>query len=49
MKGTKSLYDGDWDNRVRRIPDKPPRVIKLTKLQQGKCGHVNFGLKMMIS
>ncbi|GFR07232.1 uncharacterized protein TNCT_55431 [Trichonephila clavata] len=35
---TKSPYDGDWiywGNRLRKIQGKPPRVIKLLKLQQG--------------
>ncbi|BET35044.1 MULTISPECIES: reverse transcriptase domain-containing protein [Wolbachia] len=48
VKGTKSPYDGDWvywGNRLRKIPDKLPRVIKLLKLQQGKCGHCQLWFK----
>ncbi|WP_265042204.1 reverse transcriptase domain-containing protein [Wolbachia endosymbiont (group B) of Melanostoma mellinum] len=40
--GTKSPYDGDWiywSNRLNRLPDKSSRVIKLMKLQQGKCNY----------
>lgn len=42
VKGTKSPYDGDWvywGNRLSKVPDKSPRVIKLLKIQQGKCNH----------
>ncbi len=48
VKRTKSPYDGDWvywGNRLKKIPDKSPRVIKLLKLQQGKCGHCQFWFK----
>ena len=48
VKGTKSLYDGDWvywGNRLREIPDKPSRVIKLMKLQQGKCAQCQLWFK----
>lgn len=40
VKGSRSLYDGDWlywANRLSKVPGKSPRVIKLMKLQQGKC------------
>ncbi|MDV6249301.1 MULTISPECIES: group II intron maturase-specific domain-containing protein [unclassified Wolbachia] len=42
VQKTRSPYDGDWvywGNRLREIPDKPSRVIKLLKLQQSKCGN----------
>ncbi|WP_349968127.1 group II intron reverse transcriptase/maturase [Wolbachia endosymbiont of Armadillidium arcangelii] len=48
VKGTKSPYDGDWiywGNRLRKIPDKPPRVTKLMKLQQGKCAQCQLWFK----
>ncbi|WP_224721473.1 group II intron reverse transcriptase/maturase [Candidatus Wolbachia massiliensis] len=48
VKRTKSPYDGDWvywGNRLKKIPDKSPRVIKLLKLQQGKCGHCQLWFK----
>ncbi|MGL9762749.1 MAG: group II intron maturase-specific domain-containing protein [Wolbachia sp.] len=40
--GTKSPYDGDWiylGSRLKKIPDKSPRVTKLLKIQQSKCNH----------
>ncbi|WP_395460208.1 group II intron reverse transcriptase/maturase [Wolbachia endosymbiont (group B) of Myelois circumvoluta] len=45
---TKSPYDGDWiywGNRLSKIQGKPPRVIKLLKLQQGKCDHCQLWFK----
>ncbi|WP_256359389.1 group II intron reverse transcriptase/maturase [Wolbachia endosymbiont of Ctenocephalides felis wCfeJ] len=48
VKGTKSPYDGDWvywGNRLKKIPGKRPRVIKLLKLQQGKCSHCQLWFK----
>ncbi|WP_425386648.1 group II intron reverse transcriptase/maturase [Wolbachia endosymbiont (group A) of Barypeithes pellucidus] len=48
VKGTKSPYDGDWvywGNRLKKIPEKPLRVIKLLKLQQGKCSHCRLWFK----
>ncbi|BFD47878.1 MAG: group II intron reverse transcriptase/maturase [Wolbachia endosymbiont of Sergentomyia squamirostris] len=48
VKGTKSPYDGDWvywGNRLNRILDKSPRVIKLLKLQQGKCDQCQLWFK----
>ncbi|MGL9732397.1 MAG: group II intron maturase-specific domain-containing protein [Wolbachia sp.] len=39
---TKSPYDGDWiylRSRLKKIPDKSPRVTKLLKIQQSKCNH----------
>lgn len=43
--GAKSPYDGDWTywgNRISKIPGKSPRVIKLLKLQQGKCNYCHL-------
>ncbi|MFV0989403.1 hypothetical protein [Wolbachia endosymbiont of Nasonia giraulti] len=51
VQKTRSPYDGDWvywGKRLRKIPDKPLRVIKLLKLQQSKCDNVDYGLKVMI-
>ncbi|WP_353274192.1 hypothetical protein [Wolbachia endosymbiont (group A) of Ennomos erosarius] len=48
VKGTQSPYDGDWvpwGNRLNRILDKSPRVIKLLKLQQGKCDQFQLWFK----
>ncbi|MBV0900155.1 MAG: reverse transcriptase N-terminal domain-containing protein [Wolbachia endosymbiont of Fragariocoptes setiger] len=48
VKGTKSPYDGDWvywGNLLRKIPDKSPRVVKLLKLQHGKCSHCQLWFK----
>ncbi|WP_264375677.1 group II intron reverse transcriptase/maturase [Wolbachia endosymbiont (group B) of Sphaerophoria taeniata] len=48
VKGTKSLYDGDWvywGNRLGKIPDKSPRVIRLLKLQRGKCDNCQLWFK----
>jgi len=42
VKGMRSPYDGDWvywGNRLRNVPGKSPQVIKLLKLQQGKCNY----------
>ena len=48
VQNTRSPYDGDWvywGNRLSNIPDKSPRVIKLLKLQQGKCDNCRLWLK----
>lgn len=48
VRGTKSPYDGDWvywGNRLGKIPDKSPRVIRLLKLQHGKCNHCQLWFK----
>lgn len=48
VQDTRSLYDGDWvywGNRLRKIPDKSPRVIRLLKLQQGKCDNCRLWFK----
>ncbi|MFP3032305.1 MAG: group II intron reverse transcriptase/maturase [Wolbachia sp.] len=48
VKETKSPYDGDWTywgNRLSKILGKSPRVIKLLKLQQGKCDHCQLWFK----
>ena len=48
VQGAKSPYDGDWvywGNRLRKVPDKPARVINLLKLQQGKCGYCQLWFK----
>ncbi|MFP3023869.1 MAG: group II intron reverse transcriptase/maturase [Wolbachia sp.] len=45
VKGTKSPYDGDWPywgNRLSTIPGKSPQVIKLLKIQQGKCNYCHL-------
>ncbi|WP_264722941.1 group II intron maturase-specific domain-containing protein [Wolbachia endosymbiont (group A) of Sphecodes monilicornis] len=40
VRGAKSPYDGDWIYwSSRRVPDKSLRVIKLLKMQQGKCNY----------
>ena len=48
VKGSRSLYDGDWiywSGRLSKIPGKSSRVIKLLKLQQGKCIHCQLWFK----
>ncbi|AXI24001.1 group II intron reverse transcriptase/maturase [Cardinium endosymbiont of Sogatella furcifera] len=48
VQGTRSPYDGDWiywGNRLKKIPDKSPRVIKLLNLQQGKCDYCQLWFK----
>lgn len=48
VKGTKSPYDGDWvywGKRLSKIPGKSPRVIKLLKLQLGKCDDCQLWFK----
>ncbi|WP_220468241.1 reverse transcriptase domain-containing protein [Wolbachia pipientis] len=48
VKGTKSPYDGDWvywGNRLKKVPDKPARMINLLKLQQGKCDYCQLWFK----
>ncbi|BET35489.1 MULTISPECIES: HNH endonuclease signature motif containing protein [Wolbachia] len=48
VKGSRSLYDGDWlywANRLSKVPGKSPRVIKLMKLQQGKCDQCQLWFK----
>ncbi|GFQ99997.1 group II intron-encoded protein ltrA [Trichonephila clavata] len=43
--GSKSPYDGDWpywENRLSKLPGKSSRVIKLLKLQQGKCNYCHL-------
>ncbi|XP_066251682.1 protein YkfC-like [Euwallacea similis] len=40
VSGVKSPYDGDmvyWARRLGRSPTMPPRVVKLLKVQRGKC------------
>lgn len=40
VKGTKSPYDGDWvywGKRLSKALGKSPRLIRLLKLQRGKC------------
>ncbi|MDD9331553.1 MAG: hypothetical protein PV340_02765 [Wolbachia sp.] len=42
VNGNRSPCDGDWPywgNRLSKLPGKSPRVIKLLKLQQGKCNY----------
>ncbi|MFP3023075.1 MAG: group II intron reverse transcriptase, partial [Wolbachia sp.] len=48
VQGTKSPYDGDWiywGNRLTKVPGKSPRVIRLIKLQQGRCNYCNLTFK----
>lgn len=48
VRGTKSPYDGDWvywGSRLRKIPDKPPKVIKLLEKQRNKCNHCQLGFR----
>ncbi|WCR59251.1 MAG: Group II intron-encoded protein LtrA [Wolbachia endosymbiont of Ctenocephalides felis wCfeF] len=48
VKGTKSPYDGDWiywGKRLSKVPGKSPRVIKLLKLQRGKCEECQLWFK----
>ncbi|MCE4149348.1 HNH endonuclease signature motif containing protein, partial [Wolbachia endosymbiont of Drosophila malagassya] len=48
VQKTRSPYDGDWvywGKRLRKIPDKPLRVIKLLKLQQSKCDNCRLWFK----
>lgn len=45
VRGTKSPYDGDWPywgSRLSTIPGKSPQVIKLLKIQQGKCNYCHL-------
>lgn len=45
VKETKSPYDGDWTywgSRLSKIPWRSTRVIKLLKLQQGKCNYCHL-------
>ncbi|WP_341808030.1 HNH endonuclease signature motif containing protein [Wolbachia endosymbiont (group E) of Neria commutata] len=40
--GSKSPYDGDWvywGKRLSKVSDKPSRVIKLLKMQKGRCDY----------
>ncbi|WP_438456526.1 reverse transcriptase domain-containing protein [Wolbachia endosymbiont of Kerria lacca] len=42
VNGNRSPYDGDWPywgSRLSKLPGKSSRVIKLLKLQQGKCNY----------
>ncbi|WP_218939407.1 group II intron reverse transcriptase [Wolbachia endosymbiont of Atemnus politus] len=45
VNGNRSPYDGDWPywgNRLSKLPGKSTRVIKLLKLQQGKCNYCHL-------
>lgn len=46
--GSESPYDGDWvywGKRLRIVLDKPTRVIKLLKIQMGKCDYCQLYFK----
>ncbi len=48
VKGTRSPYDGDWPywgSRLSTIPGKSPQVIRLLKIQQGKCNYCHLWFK----
>ncbi|WP_353273342.1 group II intron reverse transcriptase [Wolbachia endosymbiont (group A) of Agelastica alni] len=48
VKGIRSPYDGDWvywGNRLNRVRGKSPRVIKLLKVQEGKCNYCQLYFK----
>jgi len=47
VQGNKSPYDGDWvywGARLGRDPTKSPRVLRLLKEQQGRCGRCGLRL-----
>lgn len=48
VRDTKSPYDGDWiywATKLGKSPAITPRVSKLLKLQNGKCGYCNLCFK----
>jgi len=48
VKENKSPYDNDWTywaNRLKRSLEKPLKIIKLLKWQQGKCNYCQLWLK----
>ena len=47
VRGDKSPYDGDWvywGARLGRDPTQSPRVLRLLKEQQGRCGRCGLRL-----